>query len=369
MKPNVFEFATKELSQDAFLCYLLEFLKEENKNYKDEYTFANFFLRNILKKFSLNMEVKKLEIKKQYNNIDILLILNDEYYIIIEDKTFTSERKKQIISYKDKLKKILENDGVNFDEEKIYGLYFKIGDECLQGIEEKENTKGMNIKSLLRKEIINIFENYSGENIIFNDYISYIKGIQERTENFSKVDLRKEMFTWGEVNGFYNALDLEFKKLKEEKILPEEIKFNWHYVANQNGGFMCYNFDNAFSRLNFEKYGYYMQIEARGRNRDENRGEDYFEKDLRFPVKVWSDEKDIGILYKGFEILKKEKNFSDGIRPLKFSKGRWMTQLIITDYLALNENGTINISKTALNITEYLKELLKLDNKLKNLED
>lgn len=263
MKPNVFEFATKELSQDAFLCYLLEFSKEENKNYKDEYTFANFFLRNILKKFSLNMEVKKLEIKKQYNNIDILLILNDEYYIIIEDKTFTSERKKQIISYKDKLKKILENDGVNFDEEKIYGLYFKIGDECLQGIEEKENTKGMNIKSLLRKEIINIFENYSGENIIFNDYISYIKGIQERTENFSKVDLRKEMFTWGEVNGFYNALDLEFKKLKEEKILPEEIKFNWHYVANQNGGFMCYNFDNAFSRLNFEKYGYYMQIEAR----------------------------------------------------------------------------------------------------------
>lgn len=369
MKPNIFEFATKELSQDAFLCYLLEFSKEENKNYKDEYTFANFFLRNILKKFSLNMEVKKLEIKKQYNNIDILLILNDEYYIIIEDKTFTSERKKQIISYKDKLKKILENDGVNFDEEKIYGLYFKIGDECLQGIEEKENTKGMNIKSLLRKEIINIFENYSGENIIFNDYISYIKGIQERTENFSKVDLRKEMFTWGEVNGFYNALDLEFKKLKEEKILPEEIKFNWHYVANQNGGFMCYNFDNAFSRLNFEKYGYYMQIEARGRNRDENRGEDYFEKDLRFPVKVWSDEKDIGILYKGFEILKKEKNFSDGIRPLKFSKGRWMTQLIITDYLALNENGTINISKTALNITEYLKELLKLDNKLKNLED
>lgn len=369
MKPNIFEFATKELSQDAFLCYLLEFSKEENKNYKDEYTFANFFLRNILKKFSLNMEVKKLEIKKQYNNIDILLILNDEYYIIIEDKTFTSERKKQIISYKDKLKKILENDGVNFDEEKIYGLYFKIGDECLQGIEEKENTKGMNIKSLLRKEIINIFENYSGEDIIFNDYISYIKEIQERTENFSKVDLRKEMFTWEEVNGFYNALDLEFTKLKKEKILPQDIKFNWDYVANQNGGFMCYNFDNAFSRLNFEKYGYYMQIEARGRNRDENRGEDYFEKDLRFPVKVWSDEKDIGILYKGFEILKKEKNFSDGIRPLKFSKGRWMTQLIITDYLALNENGTINISKTALNITEYLKELLKLDNKLKNLED
>ncbi|MFR4520385.1 MAG: hypothetical protein ACLT40_10550, partial [Fusobacterium sp.] len=168
---------------------------------------------------------------------------------------------------------------------------------------------------------------------------------------------------------YNNALDLEFIKLKKEKVLSGEIKFNWYYVANQNGGFMCYNFDNAFNKLNFKKYGYYMQIEARGRNRDESRGEDYFEKDLRFPVKVWSDEKNIDILYKGFEILKKEKPFSDGIRPLRFSKGRWMTQLIIIDYLTLNENGTINISKTALNIAEYLKELLKLDNKLKNLED
>ena len=315
----------------------------------------------------MDIEVKKLEIKKQYNNIDILLILNDEYYIIIEDKTFTSERKKQIISYKDKLKKILENDGVNFDEEKIYGLYFKIGNECLQRIEEKEKTKGMNIKSLLRKEIINIFENYSGENIIFNDYISYIKEIQERTENFSNVDLRKEMFTWEEINGFYNALDLEFIKLKKEKILPEQIDTSWDYVANQNGGFMCYNFGNAFNRLNFEKYGYYMQIEARGRNRNESRGEDYFEKDLRFPVKVWSDEKNIDILYKGFEILKKEKLFSDGIRPLRFSKGRWMTQLIIRNYLVLNKNGTINISETALNIIKYLKEIVKKEEKLKNI--
>lgn len=141
MKPNIFNFATKELSQDAFLCYLLEFSKEEYKKYEKEHIFANIFLKNILNKFSLDIEVKKLEIKKQYNNIDILLILNDEYYIIIEDKTFTSERKKQIISYKDKLKKILENDKRNFDEEKIYGLYFKIGDECLQRIEEKKKQK------------------------------------------------------------------------------------------------------------------------------------------------------------------------------------------------------------------------------------
>lgn len=366
MKPNIFEFATKELSQDAFLCYLLEFSKEENKNYKDEYIFSNFFLKNILNKFSLDIEIKKLEIKKQYSNIDILLILNDEYYIIIEDKTFTSERKGQITSYKDKLKKILKDKQIVFDEKKIYGLYFKIGDECLQGIEEKEKTKGMKIKSLLRKEIINIFENYSGDNIIFNDYISYVKGIQERTENFAKADLRKDMFTWGEINGFYNALDLEFKNLKEKKILPKQITTSWYYVANKNGGFLCYCFWNIEE---YEKYKYYMQIEAIGKKEEALRKNDYFEKNLRLCVKVNSNDKNINILYKGFEILKKEEIFSNGIRPLKFSSGYDMTQLIITDYIALNENGTINISETALNITEYLKELIKLEDKLKNLGD
>ena len=52
MKPNIFNFATKELSQDAFLCYLLEFSKEEYKKYEKEHIFANIFLKNILNKFS-----------------------------------------------------------------------------------------------------------------------------------------------------------------------------------------------------------------------------------------------------------------------------------------------------------------------------
>ena len=112
-----------------------------------------------------------------------------------------------------------------------------------------------------------------------------------------------------------------------------------------------------------------MQIEVIGKEEGVLRKNDYFEKNLRLCVKVNSKDKNINILYKGFDILKKEEIFSNGIRPLKFSSGYNMTQLIITNYLTLNENGTINISKTSLNITEYLKELLKLDNKLKNLED
>ena len=36
-KPNLFNFATSELSQDAFLCYLFNFAKEEYKENIKEY--------------------------------------------------------------------------------------------------------------------------------------------------------------------------------------------------------------------------------------------------------------------------------------------------------------------------------------------
>lgn len=361
MKPSIFKYATNELSQDALLCYLLEFSKKENREYEKEYLFANLFLNEILKKFSLEIKVEELCIKKQYYNIDILLIINDEYYIIIEDKTFTQERKGQMTSYKDKIKKYFKN----IDEEKIYGLYFKTGDESFENIKNKENTENMNIKSMLRKEIINIFENYSGDNIIFNDYLYHLKEMQLSRESFANVNLKEEMYTWDQIIGLYNALDLEFIKLKKEKILPDEIGFNWEYVSNKNGGFMSYYFSNV---LNFEKYGYYMQIEASGKSGEEKRTNNYFEKKLKLSVKVWSNNKNIDILYKGFEILKKEEIFSDDIRPSRFSKGTWMTQMVITDYIVLNENGTINISQTALNIIKYLKAILEMKDKLKDLE-
>ena len=35
IEPNIFDFATSELSQDAFICYLLEFGKNKYKDRKE----------------------------------------------------------------------------------------------------------------------------------------------------------------------------------------------------------------------------------------------------------------------------------------------------------------------------------------------
>lgn len=102
-KPNLFNFATSELSQDAFLCYLFNFAKEEYKENIKEYELANFILRELLKKCNLEIpKIENLDIKKQFYGIDILLIINEKTFIIIEDKTNTNERENQLEGYKKK---------------------------------------------------------------------------------------------------------------------------------------------------------------------------------------------------------------------------------------------------------------------------
>lgn len=48
IKPNLFEFATSELSQDAFLCYLLSFSK---KIYSERFPLEYKFSWDVIKFF------------------------------------------------------------------------------------------------------------------------------------------------------------------------------------------------------------------------------------------------------------------------------------------------------------------------------
>lgn len=61
-KPNLFEFATSELSQDAFLCYLSSYGKKEYVNSNpNEYEIGNNFLNKILKECFKREKIPKVE--------------------------------------------------------------------------------------------------------------------------------------------------------------------------------------------------------------------------------------------------------------------------------------------------------------------
>ena len=107
LKNNLFEYATSELSQDAFICWLASYAHENAE--KDEA--LNECARKMLEMFVEDFKGKNfklLNVERQVDNIDVLLTVDCEgviYKIIVEDKTYTSEHNNQLERYKDNLKK------------------------------------------------------------------------------------------------------------------------------------------------------------------------------------------------------------------------------------------------------------------------
>ena len=122
-KPSLFKYATSELSQDAIICYMLEWARPENKHIDEEtHNIGKVFLESLFKKSGKELlsNYQKVEILKQKKFIDILCIVDEKFYIIIEDKVFTSEHSNQLSTYK---RNILEK---NILEKNILCIYYNI---------------------------------------------------------------------------------------------------------------------------------------------------------------------------------------------------------------------------------------------------
>lgn len=98
---NLFQFATNELSQDAIICWICNNInfKKENRNL---YYLADELIHLFLGINTIPIK-GTVKIFRQYKNIDVLLVINEKYGIIIEDKTYTSEHSQQISHYKQTL--------------------------------------------------------------------------------------------------------------------------------------------------------------------------------------------------------------------------------------------------------------------------
>lgn len=130
---NIFKWATKELSQDAIVAWLLA-------NSKTDTAFVKSFLK---KKCPENFTIEDIETQK--NSIDVLVTIKvdgEEQAIIIEDKTNTFLHDNQMLRY---IKTVTDKG----EYSKIYFVLFKTGivygwesdefDRQRKLIEEKEN--------------------------------------------------------------------------------------------------------------------------------------------------------------------------------------------------------------------------------------
>lgn len=225
---NLFNYASSELSQDAFLCWLLSYA--QNKDYNGDDAKLKKCAQGLIKVFLLGQKgifekdliekdliVKKIE--KQWKYIDVLVTLESDKKIIIEDKTYTTDHDNQLERYKDKFKNEANN---------IFGVYYKTGFCCETIINDMY--KGYYFFDL--NKIKEFFEKYDDiDNAIFNNYRDFIIEYHKERNNFIGLPVSK--WTPTMIQGFYDNL---VKKIKLKGKLTDG-HCGYGYVPNKSGGF------------------------------------------------------------------------------------------------------------------------------------
>ncbi|MGL4367224.1 MAG: PD-(D/E)XK nuclease family protein [Brevinemataceae bacterium] len=212
-KPNIFNYATSELSQDALICYFAEWA---NPKYQDNgmYTVGQNFVKSLLAKHNINIDITEVQVYRQYQNIDVLLIVNNQYALIIEDKTTSSEHSEQLKRYQD----LVENDK-KFEGLKVLGIYFKTANQSYL-----KNINDSNYKLYLRNDILEFINSSpKTEDTIFNNFTQKIQEIEDSINSWKELPIKE--WDWYSWIGFYDSLP---------SLLGEETWYG--YVPNQSGG-------------------------------------------------------------------------------------------------------------------------------------
>ena len=182
---NLFDYATKELSQDAFLRWLFENYNCENKSVKQVFRkLFDSFTNNKLK----DKEITNLETVAQWKNIDVSIWFNvdgKEHLIVIEDKTESGIHGNQLKNYNKKIKEHNEywrKRGENYrterylkNEENIFRVFYKtnIIDQSERSC--AENCGWDNIYDINR--IYALFSEINTDNEVLQYYKEHIKKI------------------------------------------------------------------------------------------------------------------------------------------------------------------------------------------------
>lgn len=184
MTNNLFSFATGELSQDAFICWCINWFNDPSKPALKE------MAERILYKLSSIEDIKTVDIYRQFSEkvevdgknlsvkIDVLVIINKNTAVIIEDKVCTSEHSDQINRYAVGLKKIYQNKKQPLDN--IITVFWKTG---FYYDMDKVTIADVPITAQDVKEIL---KDYLAESEIIRDYYRYLDELMQWYEVHKK---------------------------------------------------------------------------------------------------------------------------------------------------------------------------------------
>lgn len=233
--PNLFDVATSELSQDAFITWLLLWGDPKHKQTNEHlHQCATNFIQRLL---ATTEEISSVEAGRQWNHIDVWAKVNDKYFLIIEDKKGTKEHSDQLARYKTGIEK-------EFAEKayRIVTVYYKMDEQSNFGAVKQA---GYSVFS--RKQMLSVLDAHSGAHDVLSEYYWHLKRLDTAIEAYRT--LPRAEWNWFAWRGFFSQL--------QEKLGDGE----WDYVPNASGGFLGFWWHWQAGNIADVNFKLYLQLE------------------------------------------------------------------------------------------------------------
>ena len=176
--PNLYEFATKELAQDATIAYILAWADPTyRKSHPSLYALGTELLRSLLRTQEMELPlIKTLHIKTQVDKIDILVRINadenaNRIILLIEDKISTTEHSNQIERYKEVVEKKYRG---SYDH--LVAVYLKTGNVSQEELPPKDKCG-----HFLRRDLLDVLNEFQDiKNVIVDDFRTHLQRREDR---------------------------------------------------------------------------------------------------------------------------------------------------------------------------------------------
>ena len=350
MRPNLFAYATKELSQDAVICWLIEWSATQ-ANDPDEQALRDLgraFVESLLGKHGVTLQgqVQSADIRQQDCRIDVLVRIRDEnaeHVLLIEDKTAPAPNVhttgETLIKLCDRLqgyRKCVRNGKTQLETvHEHWPVYLTIANQSLAKDHTIQGRTGFEI--FRRNNFLEVLNGYQGAHPIVTDFRDHLQRLEDDFESYltwGNGDDRS-FWSWAGWEGFYRRLEEELAGQLEGEGESED---RWGTVPTQAGNFL--GFWRSPPELDF-----YPQLEVSPGYPDK--------QNICFKVYQENNRKPADFFYGLLVETARELGLEGRIqRPNRFGAGYTITFGWYSQWLAYNDDGTFNYNEIVDNWQE-----------------
>lgn len=235
-RPNLFDYATHELSQDAVLIWLFRYADPKYDEDQALHEVAEQFCRLFL--CGYNKKISKIDVWKQWEHIDITVKVNDDIGLVIEDKTGAHLHGDQLACYRKSAESWAKEEGVKVD-------YFYLNTEN-PNTDDRQNVLKEGYKIISRADLLAVLNSYKGDNPILCDYRDRLTVFEEETVSFRTLPVKK--WTDRAWQGFYDWIH----SIRENS--------TWELLNSPGGAFWSTWWNNYTGWVN-DEFSIYPQID------------------------------------------------------------------------------------------------------------